>query len=263
MRCWGPIKAANKIKILEITYMVTIAFLLSAVALTPVLIRHHFLLFKKYVIQEDAVEVLLISLLLLIAYLLSNFYKKEMKKLRRETSRLFRDNCDLSDKLSDAFKYIGGVNVQIQEIRSILCGPRKYPATESEFRKSLALFACKILGIVNADWVVIRIVSQDNLRTLKEHLEPRQNAVSFFKGISNKAIVANQAIDGYSLVASRHDNSMTKVACVFPKKSLDEEEKILVEAITNQIEMLYLIYVSRQLHELYLKRKPIPRIQQN
>ena len=79
------------------------------------------------------------------------------------------------------------------------------------------------------------------------------------KGISNKSIVANQAIDGYSIVASCMDNSMIKTACVFSKKDLDEEEKILVEAITNQIEMHYLIYVSRQLQEIYLNRKPATR----
>jgi len=136
------------------------------------------------------------------------------------------------------------VNVQIQEIRSIFCGLRRYPATENEFREDLVLFARKVLGVVNADWVVIRIIRQTNLRTIKEHFEPRKNANFFIKGISNKAIVANQPIDGYSIVATRHDNSMIMVVCVFPKKGLDEEEKILVEAINNQIEMLYLIFKS-------------------
>ncbi len=189
-------------------------------------------------------EAVLIIILLLIAYLLSNVYKKELRKYRHETRRLFRDNCDLTSKLTDAFKYIGGVNVQIQEIQSIFCGLRRYPATENEFRKDLALFGRKLLGIVNADWVMIRVIGQTNLRTIKEHLESRKNANFIIKGISNKAIVANQAIEEYSIVASRHENSMIMVVCVFPKKSLDEEEKILVEAITNQIEMLYLIFKS-------------------
>ena len=257
MRFSGPFNAAEKTKLLEFTYMVTIALLLSAVVCTPIFIRHHFLLFKKYVIQEDVMEAVLIIILLLIAYLLSNVYKKELRKYRQEARRLSRDNCDLSSKLTDAFKYIGGVNVQIKEIRSIFCGPRRYPATENEFRKDLTLFARKVLGIVNADWVVIRIIRQTNLRTIKEHFEPRKKAIFFIKGISNKAIVANQAIDGYSFVASRQGNSMIVIACVFPKKSLDEEEKILVEAITHQIEMLYLIFVSHRLFEIYLTRQSI------
>ena len=239
--------------------MVTIALLFSAVVLTPVFITHHLLLSRKYVIQEDLVEAVLIIILLLIAYLLSKIYKNELRKYRQETCRLSRDNCDLSNKLIEAFKYIGGVNVQIEEIRAILCGLRRYPATEKELRKDLALFARRMLGIVNADWVVIRIIRQTNLRTIKEHLEPRTHGVLLNKGISNKAIVADQAIDGYSVVASRQGNSMIMVACVFPKKSLEEEEKILVKAITHQIEMLYLIFVSRRLLEIYLTRQSITR----
>jgi hypothetical protein len=239
--------------------MVTIASLLSAVVFTPVFIRYHFLLFKKYVIQEDAVEAVLIIILLLIAYLLSNIYKKKLEQYRKTTRRLFQNNSDLSCRLTDAFKYIGGVNVQIQEIRSIFCGRRSYPATETAFKKDLALFARKMLGIVNADWVMIRIICQTNLRTMKEHVESRKNGNFMNKGISNKAIVANHSIDGYSIVVSRHDNSVIMGVCVFPKKSLDEEEKILVEAITNHIEMLYLIYVSRQPYEIYPDCKSITR----
>lgn len=257
MKFLGPLNAAGKTRLLESIYVVTIGLLLSAVVFTPVFIRHHLLMFQKYVIREDAVEAVLIIILLLIAYLLSHVYKKELKKYRQETRRLSRDNCDLSVRLTDAFKYIGGVNVQIQEIRSMFCGLKRYPTTENELRKDLTLFARKLLGIVNTDWVMIRIIRQPSLRTVKEHLEARKNAIFFIKGISNKAIVANQAIDGYSIVASRHDNSMIMAFCVFPKKSLDQEEKILIEAITNQIEMLYLIFVSRQPHAIYPNRKPI------
>jgi len=263
MNFLGSFSAAGKTKFLEFTYMVTIALLLTAVVFTPVIIRHHLLLIKKYVIQEDAVEAALISILLLTAYLLSSVYKKELKKYRRETRRLARGNRDLSSKLNDAFKYIGGVNIQIQEIRSIFCGLRRYPATENEFRKVLALFARKVLGIVNADWVMIRIICQANLRTIKEHLEGRHNENFINKRISNKAIVANRSVDGYSIIASGHDNSVITGVCVFPKKNLDEEEKILIEAIAHQIEMLYLIFLCRQPHQIYADRKPIRRNSEN
>jgi hypothetical protein len=251
MRFLGPFSSKDTAKYLKFTYTVTIMLLLSAVVFTPFFIKDHLLLFKKYVIEEDAVEAVLIISLLLIAYILSSFYKKELKKYRQETRRLIRDNCDLSDKLNDAFKYIGGVNVQIQQIRSIFCGLRRYPVTEKAFKKDLTLFARKILEIVNADWVMIRIICQNNLRTMKEHLESRKNANSICKRISNKAIVDSRPIEGYSIVRSSHYNSVIMGVCVFPKKSLDEEEKILVEATINQIEMLYLIYTSHQSPEIY------------
>jgi hypothetical protein len=238
-------------KFLKFAYVVTVALLLFVIAFTPIFISDHLLLFKKYVIQEDVVEAALIIILLLIAYLLSNVFKKELKKYRKEMRRLSREKRDLSGKLTDAFKYIGGVNVQLHEIRSIFCGLKRYPLTESAFKNALALFAHKVLGIVNADWVLIRIICQSNLRTIKEHLESRKDVNLKCKGISNKAIVANGSIKGYSIVASRHDNSLIMGVCVVPQKNLDEEEKILVEAIINQIEMLYLIYVSHQNHEIF------------
>lgn len=244
MRFWGRLNSTDKSKFLKFSYLVTTTLLLSAVVLTPVFIRHHFLLFKKYVLQEDALEAVFIIILLLIAYVLSKIHQKELKKFRRQTRRLARDNSDLSGKLSDAFKYIGGVNVQIQEIRSIFCSLERYPTTEKELKQALVLFAQTVLGMVNAEWVLIRIIHLNKLRTVKEHLEYRTNRTFSLKGISNKAIAAGQAIDGYSLVVSRKDNSTIMVVCVFPKKGIDEEEHILVETVCRQIEMLYLIFKS-------------------
>jgi hypothetical protein len=250
MRFLGPFNSTDATKYLKFTYMAAMTLLLSAVVLTPVFIRSKLVL-KRYVIEENTVEAVLIIILLLIAYVLSTIYKKEQKKFRQQTRRLMRDNRDLSSKLDDAFKYIGGLNIEIQQIRSIFCGLSRYPATENAFKKELTLFARKMLGIVNADWVMVRILCQRNLRTMKEHLESRTNVNFICKGISNKAIVANRTIEGYSIVTSNHDNSVIMVVCVFPKKSLTAEEKILVEAITNQIEMLYLIYIYHKSFEIY------------
>ena len=259
MRLLRLLKAGDKTKLFELIYMVTIVLLLSLVVFATVFITHHFLLAKKYVIQEDAVEAILISILLLVAYVLSRVYKKELKKSFQETRRLSRNNCDLSNRLTDAFKYIGGINVQIQQIRSIFCAFRKYPETEKEFKQDMALLARKILGIVSADWVVIRIIAQTNLRTIKEHFESRRNTDFIIKGISNKALVVNRRVDGYSIVTSCHDNSMIMAVCVFPQKSLDEEERILVEAITNQLEMLYLIFLAHQPHQIHSNHQTIMR----
>ena len=249
MRFLKSFDTADKTKVLELTYLVAAALLLSTVVFAMVFVAHHFLLARKYVIQEDAVEAILMSVLFLVAFFLSHVYKKELKNYLYETRRLSQDKCDLSNKLTDAFKYIGGVNVQIQEIRSIFCKLRKYPTTENEFRKVLALYSRKVLGIVNADWVMIRVICRANFRTVKEHLEPRKDAGFFNKGISNKALVAKRSIDGYSSIASCHDNSLIMAVCVLPKRSLDEEEKIMIEAVINQIEMLYLIFISHQFHK--------------
>ena len=257
MKYLEPIKAFDKTRFLEFSYMLTIAILLLGVVFTPVFIKHHLLFGPKYVVKEDVAEAVLISILLLIASLLSNIYKKELNRYRSKTRQLSRDNCDLSSKLTDAFRYIGGVNVQIKQIQSVFCGLRRYPETESEFRDDLTIYARELLAIVNSDWVLIRIICRVNCRTIKEHLESRKNNSILTKGISNKAIIADRAIDGFSIIVSHRDRSVLSVACVFPKKCLDAEEKILVEAVNNQIEMLYIIFDSHRLHENFLDCNPI------
>ena len=80
MKLLESFNAADKASFLELAYMLTIWCLLSAVVFTPVFIRHHFFLFKNFVIKEDILEAVLIILLLLLAYLLSKLYKNELKK---------------------------------------------------------------------------------------------------------------------------------------------------------------------------------------
>lgn len=72
MRFLELLNSTDRAKFLKFVYVVTIALLLFVIAFTPIFISYHFLLFKKYVIQEDVVEAALIIILLLIAYLLSN-----------------------------------------------------------------------------------------------------------------------------------------------------------------------------------------------
>jgi cell division protein FtsB len=242
MKLLQPSAPPDRTTLLEGIYLMTISLLLATVVATPVFIRHHLFLSEKIIVQEDMLEAGLIVILLLIAHFLSRVYKKELEKYRQKTCQLTRDNSDLSCRLTDAFKYIGGVNVQIQEIQSIFCDRSSYPATGREFKAYLAKYARKLLGMVNTDWVLIRVIDKSELRTAVEHFESRNTANVAIKGISNKAVAANQAIDGFSVVASRHENSAIICACAFPKKRLEEEEKILVEAVTNQIEMRYLIF---------------------
>jgi hypothetical protein len=249
MKFLQPFDMPDRTTLLECIYLVTISLLLATVVATPVFIRHHLSLLEKIIVQEDILEAGLIVVLLLLAYFLSGVYKKELDKYRQKSSELTQYNSDLSCRLTDAFKYIGGVNVQIQEIQSIFCDHSSYPTTDKEFKRDLTKYARKLLGMVNTDWVLIRIIRKNELRTTVEHFESRNNANIVIKGISNKAVAANQAIDGFSVVASRHDNSGIICACVFPKKRLEEEEKVLVEAVANQIEMLYLIFCLQPVTE--------------
>lgn len=247
---------AKKVRVLEIVYTASSVLLLSAVVFTPFLIGHNFLLTPKIIIEEDVLEASLIVLLLSAAYILSYLYKRELNKYRQKIKCLNDDNSDLSDKLTDAFKYIGVVNIQIQEIRSIISGIRRYPVTRGEFKRVLLLFARRVLEITKAEWVVIRIIKRDNFRTITEQRDSRKNVIFADNRISNKAIILNQNIDGHSVVGSRQDNLTIKVACILPNKGIGTAEKILIEAVANQLEMLFIIYTSQEVKKTYFNQTP-------
>jgi hypothetical protein len=246
---------AQKMRILEIVYFITLTMLFIAVIGTPFFIHGSFALTAKFVVKENAIEALLIFSLLLAAYFISGFYRTELNKYRQELNRLACNNNALTDRLADAFKYIGGVNVQLQQIRSILCGVDHYPENDNEFKDVLSLFAQKALGMVNSDWVLIRFISRHNFRTIREHREYRRNAVGSNGRLSNKAIVQRHPLDGYSIVASSQKNLTIHVACILPIKTLAKEEKILLEAIVSELEMLFIIYTSPYYRKVYLNRE--------
>ena len=246
---------AKKAKVLEIVYIAASVLLLSAVVFTPFFIGRNFLLTKEIIIEEDTLEASLIVVLLSVAYILSYLYKRELNRYRQKINHLAGDKSDLSDKLTDAFKYIGTVNVQIQEIRSIISGIKQYPITKGEFKKLFLVFARRVLEITKAEWVVIRIIKRDNFRTLTEHRKSRKNVIFTDRCISNKAIISNQKIDGYSVIGSRQNNLTIKVVCILPNKKIGMAERILVEAVANQLEMFFIIYTSQEVKKTYLKQK--------
>jgi hypothetical protein len=246
---------AKKAKILEIVYISSSVLLLSAVVCVPFFIGHNLLLTKEIIIEEDVFEASLIVVLLSIAYIWSYLYKRELNKYRQKIKHLDSDKCDLSDKLADAFKYIGVVNIEIKEIRSILSGIKRYPVTRGEFKKLFLVFARRILEITKAEWVIIRIIKRDNFRTITEQRESRKNVIFADNHISNKAIISKQKINGYCVLGSRQENLTIKVVCILPNKEIGITERILVEAFANQLEMLFIIYTSQEVKKTYLNQK--------
>jgi len=50
------------------------------------------------------------------------------------------------------------MNVQIQEIKSIFNTIDKYPETKEGLKKALTFFGSRVIGIVNSEWVMFRII---------------------------------------------------------------------------------------------------------
>jgi hypothetical protein len=225
-------------KYMATAYMLTLGLLFIVVVTTPLFIRGRVSLTKNIILEEDTLEALLIATLLGLAYTVHRAYRRELENLKKS-------NAGLIISHTEAFKYIGKVNIQLQELQAIFSEFQRYPETKSEFQRILSSAARNVRGIVNTDWILIRIINQNNLKTITEKWEFCAEAICQHIRISNRALAEGKTVEGVSIVRSRRNNLAVNVACIMPVKALMREEKILIEAIVCEIEMLFIIFTLK------------------
>jgi len=246
----------KKAKLLKAAYVSSLTLLFLLMIFTPYLVRSGLWLKGRLIVGEEITEGVLIALVLLAGYFASIVYKKELDKYARELEELAAKKDNLENELNEAFCYIGAVNVQLLEIKSVLTGQKRYPESKRDFKNIQSLFARQALGIANVDWVVLRIINPETLRTLQEHSEARGKARLRKHNISNKAVVSNEAVADCSVVTSEQENLTIKAFCILPTKELTESQEILIRTIVSELEMLFIILSCEYYKEGYLKKKP-------
>ncbi|MFC1678476.1 hypothetical protein ACFLZ9_01920 [Patescibacteria group bacterium] len=242
----------SKTLMFKIIYSFIILVSLGLLIFSPILIQSGVSI-KTITIGEEIIQEALIISLLLITYITFRFYKKSIVDHINEIKSLEQKKKSLEEQLEDSLRYIGRVNVQIQEIQSLFAATKKFPENKKDFRNILKFNCEKILGIINVDWVIIRIINPDNYNTLSEHNEARGSAVLLKHELSNKEIVNNELQKNLCITCSDQDNLTIKVFCVLPAKKISNEQDALVKTILNQLEMLFVVFTSQYYKEGYLK----------
>ena len=242
------ISSLSKIRRLEIFYVATVGILMIMVVSTPFFVRHWIAETDRVLGEQEVMETLLIAVLLSLAFTLSRIYKALIKTHREEIQRLAMSNTTLQCRLTDAFKYIGNVNVQLQEIRSVFSLLNRLPQSRKDFKNLLRVFAQKALTIASTDWVAVRIIDRPSLRTVMEHLESRRKGIALTHHIGNKSIVEGEPIAGLVVIRRENENLDIAVACIFSRNELSWEEKILLEAIAGEIELFFIAFAARHPH---------------
>jgi DNA gyrase/topoisomerase IV subunit A len=238
----------RNIKLLERTYFWILVTIFLLIVFTPYIIRSGFTL-----IQEEIAEVAAIALLFMVGYVVLLVYRKEADKNRNELKRLKQDKGALESRLSEAFRYIGTVNIQIEEIKSVFSDIRNFPETEKDFHNVLQFLAERTLSMVNAEWVLFRIIDMRSLSTLSEYSETRGKVVPLNHKISNKELASNEKFKGLTIVESGQGNFRIKTFCILPKEKLSSEGKTFIRAIVNQLEMLFVIFTSTYYKNSHVK----------
>jgi len=233
-----PIKT---LRYLKAVFLAVVGSMLLLIAATPFLVPRRIALFDRFVFEENAIETVLILVLFVLAYLASRAYRTAVSAYKKRLRRLAADRSVLADRLTDAFRYIGTVNVQLQEIRSVFSGLKRLPENRRQFKDLMGMFGGKILGMMNVDWVTIRIVDRRTLRTIVEHREVRKTQPVADPHIGNRAIVEGKPAAGCVIVTDAKDNLSIVAACILPLDHLDKEETILMQALVDEIQMLFII----------------------
>jgi len=229
---------------LRVLYLVIYFILFALIIFVPKLITGPLHITGKLIFAEEITEGTLLGILFVLNILILNLYKKETSKQKEQINRITVAKKTIEERLEDSFRYIGQLNVQIQEIKSIFTSSHKFPETKSDFRKTLLFFIGRVLGITDTDWVLFRIIDRNTPKTLYEQYETRKGLSPDYPHISNKTIIEKQSCPPYSAVISNPQNMNILTCCIVANDRITNEERLFIQAITNEITMLYVIMNS-------------------
>ena len=179
-----------------------------------------------------------------VGYFIALLYRREVARNRENLIKLKRDKGTLENRLSEDFKYIGAVNVEIEAIRSVFSDIRKFPENKKDFQHILQFLAQRTLSMVNVEWILFRIINTQNLNTLCEYTEKRWNAVLPNHKISNRKLASNENFEAFTIVGSGHENIHIRTFCIIPEKKLTMDQEVFIMAVVGQLEMLFIIFTS-------------------
>lgn len=202
-----------------------------------------FFSFRLGLLSEEISEVSLIIFLFLLIGLLFGFYSRELNKYKKQQE-------DLEERLRETFKYIGSINLQIEEMKKVFSRVNKYPESKKDVQALFVHTAERILGIINVDWVLIKMVDIKNGNNLHEYFISRGNKKVAKVKVDNKELLTGDCSFGQcSIIKSNQENFNIKAFCILPNVSKNDNQEFLINSIINQLEMLFIIFNS-----LYYKK---------
>jgi hypothetical protein len=194
--------------------------------------------------NRDYEEFLLLIVFSIGGYYFFHQYKKEVASYQMKLYELGQSKNELGKKFNDAFTYIGNVNILIQEIKLIFTNIKKYPENESDIKNIMENLSGKILSITTAKWVNLKIIDLATKNTISQYYHARENIKKTELSVNNDDLINNNYPDNLSVLVSSQKNYSVKTFCTMPKIPLTSDQKVLLGAIINQIEILFLISKS-------------------
>jgi hypothetical protein len=227
------------IRFFEFFYLFVLLIVFILIALTPSLVGSGFSFFN-----EEMIEGAMIVILFIAGYFALIFYQRESAKNTSLMMQLAADKNNLENQLEEMFRYVGTLNIQMAEMRSLFSDIKKYPENKKDFKDIMGFLAEKTLGIVPVKWVVLRLVETGSLRTVMEKISTRGDQEILNYKFNNKDLIAGSAGKECLAFNSHQNNLKIRAFCIMPEHKISREEKTLIKGIMSQIEMFYLIFSS-------------------
>lgn len=218
-------------KTLKLIFVFLIAICTLLIILIPFIAKKYFL-----GMNESFLKAGMIFVLFVIIYLTHFFYFKQTKKSKKYQG-------DLEERLLDSFKYIGTVNLQLEELKKNLFNFKKYPSNNREFSRLMINLAEKVLSIINMDWVVIKIIDLSSKKTIHYTSLVRGNKKIKLDKFDNGEILSGKNKDGFTVITSKQENLDFKAVCILPSKVKNSDENFFLIHIINQLELLFLAFL--------------------
>jgi len=229
---------------LQILYFLILLILFSFIIYTPTLIKGSASINENLILEEETVEGSLVGVLMILGIVILGIYKNEIRRHKEQIKIIDDEKQRVAGRLLVSDQYIGQVNVQITEIESIFNWIDQYPQTKADFNKVFSFFGERVLGIINAQWALIRIINRSTQKTVTEHFHLRPGSTSDYPHVSNKMIIEKQPLSSCTTLISRPDNLEFLVSCTIPVDKINKHQNGFIQAIINEITMLFVIYDS-------------------
>lgn len=218
-----------------------ILFLIAVDAL--IIISAPFFDFSFFGLSQEISEAIFIAIMFLLMAVMSGFYTREVNKYKKQQE-------ELEERLRETFKYIGSINLQLEEMKKVFSSVNKYPESKKDIQALFVHTAERILGMINADWVLLKVVDVRSGNNLHEYFSSRGNKNIDKIKVDNKELLSGDCSFGAcSIVKSNQDNFNIKAFCILPEAKKDKNQEFLINSIVNQLEMLFIIFNS-----LYYKK---------
>ncbi|BFD24715.1 MAG: hypothetical protein JST_000010 [Candidatus Parcubacteria bacterium] len=157
----------------------------------------------------------------------------------------------MEERLRETFKYIGSINLQLEEMKKVFSNFNKYPESQKDIQAVFTHTAERILAIVPTDWVLLRIMELDQGKTLHEYFLSRGNKkIEKFKLENQDLLNGECSIGGCSIITSQQNNFNLKAFCILSTEVKDKNQQFMITSAINQLEMLFIIFNS------YYYKKP-------